>query len=240
VNEGLDGADTAAEAERIRRVYRAYDTPARDRIYDSAQRGNRAMLDERLGRMRQLLERASLGDLRGRRVLDVGCGHGHELARMRELGARPGDLLGVDLLPERVALARELHPDIQFRVADATALDLPSESFDVVLSFTVLSSVLADGVARRIASEMTRVLRPGGAIAWYDLRRANPRNPNVRGLPEPAVRTLFPELEVRLVRVTLAPPLARRLGRLTAAGYPALATLPFLRSHLVGVLLKRG
>ncbi|HEY7198899.1 MAG TPA: class I SAM-dependent methyltransferase [Candidatus Dormibacteraeota bacterium] len=239
MTEEPESVETAVEAERIRRVYRTYDTPARTRLYDGANPGNRAIVEERVRRMRRLLAEAGLADLGGRRVLDVGCGHGHELARMRELGARGGDLLGVDLMPERIERARELHPDIEFRVGDATRLELPSESFDLVLSFTVLSSVLATDAARRIAAEMRRMLRPGGAILWYDLRRDNPRNANVRGLPAPEVRALFPGLRARLERVTLAPPLARRLGPLTGPGYPALAAVPFLRSHLVGVLARR-
>jgi hypothetical protein len=49
---------------------------------------------------------------------------------------------------------------------------------------------------------------------------------------------LFPDLDLKLRSVTLAPPVARRLGPLTPFGYHALVALPFLRSHLLGLLTK--
>ena len=53
-------------------------------------------------------------------------------------------------------------------------------------------------------------------------------------------RELFGDLEGKLESVTVIPPLARRLGPLTAPGYPLLAALPPMRSHLLGLLLKRA
>lgn len=226
------------EADRISRVYRGYAASDRGRRYDQTNRGNRAIVAERLRLTRRLLRRAGLDDLTRRPVLDVGCGNGNELARMQELGAPPSALLGIDLLPDRIELARRDHPDIEFRTGDASRLDLPDASFDLVLSMTVLSSVLDSDMARQIAGEMARVLRPGGAVLWYDLRVDNPGNPDVRGLPEREVRELFPTLRAELRPATLAPPLARRLGPLTPVAYPALAALPFLRSHLLGLLIK--
>ncbi len=227
-----------SEAERIARVYRDYRVSGRGRLYDSANRGYRKILDERQRSTLRLLEAAGLSDLHGRTVLDVGCGGGSELARMAELGASATDLVGVDLLPERIEAARRSYPGIEFRTADAAQLDLPSGSFDLVLSFTVFSSILDPGTEQRVASEMTRVLKPGGAVLWYDLRVGNPNNRNVRGLPPSEVRALFPELRPYLRRITLAPPLARRLGRLAPLAYPALSALPVLRSHLLGLLVK--
>jgi ubiquinone/menaquinone biosynthesis C-methylase UbiE len=226
------------EPERIARVYRGYSSPERARMYDPANPGNRAITAERVRRTRRLLETAGLGDLRGRRVLDVGCGFGHELARMRDLGVRDQDLVGVDLMRDRVEEARLRYPTFDIRLGDAAQLDFADESFDVVLSFTVMSSVLSEPVARRIASEMMRVLRPGGAVVWYDLRMDSPGNPDVRGLPVAAVRRLFADAVVTLSSITLAPPLARRLGRLTPVAYPVLARLPPLRTHLIGLLRK--
>jgi SAM-dependent methyltransferase len=228
------------EIERIKGVYRGYASSERARRYDPGNRGNRAIVAERVRRMRVLLDRAGLGDLRGRRVLDVGCGYGHELARMRELGADDRDLAGVDLVADRIQAAREAYPRFDLRVADAAGLEFPDASFDLVLCFTVFSSVLDETLACRIASEAMRVLRPGGVVAWYDLRLGNPRNANVRGLPPAELRRLFPDAVLTLSTITLAPPLARRLGRLTPVAYPVLAALPPLRSHVIGLVRKRA
>jgi hypothetical protein len=82
------------------------------------------------------------------------------------------------------------------------------------------------------------VLRPGGAVLWYDFRYGNPRNPNVRGLRRAEIAALFPGFDERLELVTLMPQLARRLGRITSVAYPALARLRPLRTHYVGLLIK--
>ena len=231
--------DEVDEAERLARFYGEFDASERPRRFDPANPGNRAILAERMARTRALLRSAGLGDLSGRRVLEIGCGAGGELARMRELDAEPSGLLGVDLLPARVERARREHPELEFRIGDASRLELPDASFDLVLTMTVLSSVLDDAMARRIAGEIVRVLRPGGALLWYDLRVGNPRRPGVHGVPARAVRDLFPDLRGPVHRLTLVPPLARRLGRLTPVAYPALAAMPFLRTHLLALLIKR-
>ena len=51
---------------------------------------------------------------------------------------------------------------------------------------------------------------------------------------------LFPEFCVRVQSLTVVPPLARRLGRAAEMFYPALARVEPLRTHLVGVLTRRG
>jgi hypothetical protein len=98
--------------------------------------------------------------------------------------------------------------------------------------------VLDDAMARRLAAEACRVLRAGGAVLWYDFRFNNPRNSHVRGMKRAAVQKLFPGFRLELRTVTLAPPLARRLGPFTGLLYPALSCLPFLRTHYAGLLLK--
>jgi predicted RNA methylase len=77
-----------------------------------------------------------LVDLRGRRVLDVGCGDG----RMSFLCAREGarNVLGVDPIEEDVATARaetpaDLRQKVRFEVADAAQAELPKGEFDLAL-----------------------------------------------------------------------------------------------------------
>jgi SAM-dependent methyltransferase len=229
-----------SEATRIARVYRGYRVAGRAALYNPSNPGNRAIVKERLTLTQRLLERAGLADLSNQRVLDVGCGSGHELARMRQLGAKPTALVGVDLLPDRIEEARLAYPDIEFRVANAVQLEFSSESFGLLLSSTVFSSILDATTTKLVAMEMTRVLKPGGAIVWYDLRLGNPRNRNVRGVTANEVRALFPMLHTQIQSITLAPPVARRLGPMTPVTYPLLAALPFLRTHILGLLLKNG
>jgi hypothetical protein len=84
---------------------------------------------------------------------------------------------------------------------------------------------------------MWRWLRPGGAVLWYDFTFDNPANRDVRGLPPARVRALFPRARITSRRVTLAPPIARRLCRVHPALY-ALFDIPLLRTHLLAWISK--
>ena len=122
--------------------------------------------------------------------------------------------------------------------ANAEQLGFPDGAFDLVLLFTVFTSILDDRMARSVAREVERVLKPGGAVVWYDFRYDNPWNPNVRGMTKATIRSLFADFELKLQMVTLLPPLARRLGRATSILYPVLAAVPLLRTHYLGLLVK--
>lgn len=228
-----------AEADRIIRVYEQYGaSPALAARYAADNPGNQAMVAERDQAVSRLLGQAGLLPLTGRRVLDVGCGFGHELAGMCRMGARAEDLVGVDLVPERVERARLSFPAIDYRIGSAVELELEDESVDVVLCYTLFSSILDRLTASRAAAEIARVLKPGGAVAWYDLRYPSVANRNVRAIRADEVRAMFPGFSATLSPITLIPPLARRLGSLTPTLYPTLARLGPLRSHLVGALVK--
>jgi ubiquinone/menaquinone biosynthesis C-methylase UbiE len=154
------------------------------------------------------------------------------------LGANPALCYGVDLMAERVEEARRLHPTINFRTGNAERLDFPADEFDLVVLSTLISSILDDSMRHAIAVEAERVLKPGGAVLWYDIRYPSPTNRNVRRVSRREVHGLFPRLHVSLRTVTLLPPLARRLGWVTPILYPTLASVPVLRSHLVGLIIK--
>jgi SAM-dependent methyltransferase len=230
---------TKWEIDRLAEVYREY---REDRGFQAkwsfTNPGNRAMARERQGLLTRLLKAHDFFPLAGRRILDVGCGGGTILASFKDLGASSENLYGVDLISERIALAEESFPDIHFQLGNAENLLFQSVYFDLVLLFTVFSSILDIGMARNVAREVSRVLKPGGAIVWYDFFYNNPRNPHVRGLKRSALRDLFPEFQIELYKITLFPPLARRLGPLTSVLYPALAAIPQLRTHYLGLLHK--
>ncbi|HSC04554.1 MAG TPA: methyltransferase domain-containing protein [Solirubrobacteraceae bacterium] len=105
----------------------------------------------------------------GMRLLDVGCGPG---TITLDLAARiaPGPTVGVDrdagVLAEaqRALDSREIS-GVEFRTADAYALEFDDESFDVVHAHQLLQH-LTDPVAAVV--EMRRVVRPGGVLAVRD------------------------------------------------------------------------
>ncbi len=96
----------------------------------------------------------------GTHLLDLATGPGYVAARALERGA---EVIGIDVAPSMIALARDRHPRIDFRVGDAEAPPFPDGSFDAVVgSFIVLHL----GHPEAAAEEAARILRPGGRAAF--------------------------------------------------------------------------
>jgi ubiquinone/menaquinone biosynthesis C-methylase UbiE len=232
--------DAAAEAERVRQAYARRARLGLDSRYDYWTPANLFVYQSRERELIRLLARSGLLPLTGRRVLDVGCGDGGVLRDFVRLGASPADLSGVDLLPERIDRARELTPGARFEVADGQALPFADGEFDVVLGFTLLSSVASESARIRIATEMARVCSPGGAIIIYDFW-VNPFNREVRPLRRAHVRGLFQGWQCVFASTTLAPPLVRALAPLPGGRIACslLEVLPFLRTHFLAVMQRQ-
>lgn len=227
------------EVDRIRKAFRSYQEEGIDlQRWSSENPGNREMLRERYAATHALLAAHDLLPLAGRKILDVGCGGGGELAHLLSWGAQAGHLHGVDLIPERITAAREAHPELAFSCGNAESIDYPDGTFDLVMLITVLSSILDPAMAHNLCAEAMRVLKPGGAVLCYDFRFGNPYNPNVRAVTRRELIRLFPGCGMRARSLTLLPPLTRRLGRWTEALYPILARVPFLRTHNLTCLKK--
>jgi SAM-dependent methyltransferase len=234
----------AEYARRRRDLPWDYYSPFRPGVLFAIQQRVRAVLD--------LLRREGMADLRERSVLEIGCGRGDWLADLEAWGARRERLAAIEIDPATGLQAQArfagwraedgtlIARGADIRVGDATRLPWPDGSFDVVLQSTALSSVLRADIRSAIAAEMARVLRPDGAILWYDLCVDNPRNAAVRGLRAPEIRALFPGYRVRLRRITLAPPLARRIAPVSWLAAQALERLALLNTHYLGALRRES
>jgi ubiquinone/menaquinone biosynthesis C-methylase UbiE len=183
------------------------------------------------------LRAASMLPLTGRKVLDAGCGDGAVLRDLLRYGAEAADLDGIDLLEDRVARARELTPGAQIEAGDVQAMPYQAASFDLVLAFTLLSSVTDAAARQRVASELLRVTKPGGLVVVYDFWM-NPFNRDVKALKRESLRTLFPGRQIAFYGTTLAPPLTRLLLKAPGGWLAAtlLEVIPFLRTHYVAAI----
>lgn len=168
-------------------------------------------------------------------MLDLGCGTGDLLDDVHTAGMSPA-WVGVDLRPDAVAAARSQHPNHRFHIASADDVPEPDDAFDVIIAQLLFSSLPSADLSRAVVEEITRLLRPGGWLIWSDVRIGNPRNAEVHGVSDHALRRLFPRWRIEVQRAGLMPPIARRLGPIAGLAYPALAAAPWLRSHLVGRL----
>jgi SAM-dependent methyltransferase len=114
---------------------------------------------------------------RGDTLLDIGCGTGALTAGFRREGIRA---IGVDVVPEFVRIARELHPLTEFRVAEAEELPFPAETF----TFVTLASVLEHVRDWRLTlAEAARVLAPDGVLYLHTSNRLWPLQGEIRHFP---------------------------------------------------------
>jgi ubiquinone/menaquinone biosynthesis C-methylase UbiE len=227
----------ADEAQRVRDAYARRTARGLEARYDYWRPENLFIYQRRERAVLDLLRKANMLPLTGRRVLDVGCGDGAVLRDMMRYGAAAENLHGVDLIADRVERARELTPGAHIDLADAQALNHEDGAFDLTLGFTMLSSVMEPEARARVASEMRRVTRHGGVVLLYDFW-TNPFNKDVRPLKQDEVRSLFPGKRVEFIRTTLAPPLLRFVIK-APGGWLAcswLDMLPFLRTHYVAAV----
>jgi len=176
-----------------------------------------------------LLDAADDALASGDPVLDIGCGTGWWLETLARAGAPTTALHGLERDPERVAAATRRVPGASIRAGDAQALPYPDGTFGFATLIVVLSSLPRGAVVGALC-EARRVLAPGGNIAIYEPRVPNPLNGTTHLLRRSDLDRagLVPRDERTL---TLAPPLGRRLGPLTAVLHPALSRIGPLRSH---------
>jgi ubiquinone/menaquinone biosynthesis C-methylase UbiE len=228
----------AEETSRLRRVFSNRAPQARYSLFDAA---NLLACQERERRILSALVRHGLAPLTDIKILDIGCETGFWIREFVRWGAKPENIVGVELLPDRVKEAKSLcAAGAAILCANATDLNSPDEAFDIVIQSTVFTSVLDDKMRVRSAQEMVRVLRRNGRILWYDFTVNNPLNPNVRGINRKSIMRLFPNCRFEFQRLTLAPPIARPIALLSSLSYRVLSALRLFDTHCLAIIQKNA
>jgi len=143
------------------------------------------------------------------------------------------------LLEDRIEKAKYLSPNINFTCGNAANLPYADKFFDIVMQFTMFTSILDSLMKQRIAREMLRVLKPHGIILWYDYHVNNPRNPDVRGLKKKEIYQLFPDCKIYLKRITLASPISRLIAPYSYLLCYMLESMKFFNTHYLGIMKKK-
>jgi len=120
----------------------------------------------RFGQERRLALIDKYAPLRGRRILDVGCGIGTYVDKLRQFSDQ---VYGIDIESERIAEGGKLLPNLL--VAAAERPPFVSGSFDVVLLHEVLEHMEDD---HQVAAEAYRLLAPGGRLVIFAPNRLYP------------------------------------------------------------------
>jgi ubiquinone/menaquinone biosynthesis C-methylase UbiE len=143
------------------------------------------------------------------RAVDVGTGPG---TLARALAPLVGEVVGVDVVPELLALARrDAPPNVTFVDGDATHLPLDRASFDIAATRRTLHHIARPEL---VVAELARVVRPGGTVLVEDQiapidpldalaldRFERARDPShTRLLPDIDFRHLFEANDLELVR----------------------------------------
>ena len=112
--------------------------------------------------------RALLPELRGKRILDLGCGFGWFARWAREQGA--AEILGIDVSEKMLERAKEMTSDtaIAYQQADLEEVELPAARFDLVFSSLALHYI--ENLARLLISVGTALVPDG----WFVFSMEHP------------------------------------------------------------------
>jgi ubiquinone/menaquinone biosynthesis C-methylase UbiE len=103
-----------------------------------------------------------LGNVKGKKLLDAGCGEGYLSRYYAQLGA---NVTGVDISEELIKISRkiteEARIDVSFRVGNVCNLDIQDNSFDLILCNLVLLNIPC---FQKALSEFCRILKLGGVL----------------------------------------------------------------------------
>ncbi|MGE5246398.1 MAG: class I SAM-dependent methyltransferase [Betaproteobacteria bacterium] len=137
--------------------------------------GSRGFFDDldqyHFEKLHHLLRLVPFDGMKGRKVLEVGCGAGVDLARFARGGAI---VTGVDLSAAAIDLARANFAQQglagEFRVADGEALPFADGSFDLVFAHGVVQYTAN---SQQLVDECRRVLAPGGQAIFQVYNRVS-------------------------------------------------------------------
>ncbi len=106
-----------------------------------------------------------LGNLSGKKVLDLGCGTGRLIGHLLELGAT---VVACDVSEEMMKIAKRKFNRVEFFLADAEELPFENSSFDLVIASFLVVHLQNPSFAFK---EVYRVLKPDGVFILTNINQ---------------------------------------------------------------------
>lgn len=222
------------EIDKIKERYEARQTPELISKYSNELHYNKCIVKER--------EQAYFFAIKQKfqhthnlSLLEIGAGSGGNISGFLKMGFKLKNLVANELLDDRVVALKNNFPELEIHPGNVLEANF-NQQFDVVFQSTVFTSILDKALKQQIADKMYELVKPNGIILWYDFVYDNPNNKDVKGVSKHEIRQLFANAsKITFKKVTLAPPIGRRVGKL----YGILnGMFPFLRSHVIAVIEK--
>ena len=164
----------------------------------------------------------------GRVGLDVGCGQGEHLGRMREWGF---EVSGIDVSPAQIQLAaRKLGSAELVRVGSATHIPAADDTYDFAYVINVLHHLESVDEQRRAIDELLRVLKPGGMLLVHEINTRSVLFRFYMGYVYPSLNCIDEGIERWL--------LPHRLDTYTNAPVAEIRYFTFLPEFLPSVLVR--
>ncbi len=197
-----------------------------------------------------------LGDIRGKKVVDLGCGTGENILPLVERGA---EVTGIDISPDLIELARQrlekANLKATVRVCSAYETGLENGSIDIVFCMALIHHL---DIAR-VRDEMLRILAKGGVVilkepirlskAYGFLRNLWPEQENISEFEHPLTREelatmmeRFEAQETRYFRLPWLPLISRVMPFLRQSLWKAdswvLQQFPVVRRYATSVAVR--
>lgn len=101
-----------------------------------------------------------LGNIKNKKVLDLGCGPGINTKKMYNAGAK---IKGIDLSTNLIKIAKTINPKVEFIVGDINKLPYKNKEFDIVVCSLVLGHIKN---WNSVLSEIRKVLKKEGLLVF--------------------------------------------------------------------------
>ena len=130
-----------------------------DKIAEDFSRTRKSVWEE----FKPLAEHTKDGD----KILDLGCGNGRLIELFQEKNI---EYSGIDNSQKLIEIARQKHPNGEFRIFDGLKIPYPDNHFDTIFCIAVLHHIPGRELRQEFLKEARRVLRSSGRLilsTWY-------------------------------------------------------------------------